>query len=95
VREDSVQHPVAGVDAAIVPHGMPVPFGDSAAGAPVVGERTPAAPTVEGGVAGTPIVDGLELSVPNVDGDALGVGTVTNGLIPALPISTEPSGIPG
>jgi len=32
--------------------------------------------------------------VPIVDGIALGVGTTTNGLIPALPISTEPNGIP-
>jgi hypothetical protein len=34
------------------------------------------------------------VSVPNVDGDALGVGTTTSGLTPALPISTEPNGIP-
>jgi hypothetical protein len=66
------------------PHGMPVPFVDSSTGAP----------TVAGGVPRVLVVDGIGLSVPNVDGDALGVGTTTNGLIPALPISTEPNGIP-
>jgi hypothetical protein len=45
-------------------------------------------------VAGAPIVDGFGLSVPNIDGDAPGVGAVSSGLTPALPISTEPSGIP-
>ena len=32
--------------------------------------------------------------VPIVDRDGLGTGTTTNGLTPALPISTEPIGIP-
>jgi hypothetical protein len=67
------------------PHGMPVPFVVSSTGAP----------TVAGGAPRVLVVDGIGLSVPNADGDALGVGMVTNGLIPALPISTEPSGIPG
>jgi hypothetical protein len=34
------------------------------------------------------------LSAPIVDGVGLGTGTTTNGLIPALPIATEPIGIP-
>src|SRR6202030_1170304 len=40
-----------------------------------------------------PVVDG-DAMVPIVDRDGLGTGTTTNGLIPALPISTEPIGIP-
>jgi hypothetical protein len=52
------------------------------------------APNIEG-VVEVPIgVDGLGPSIPIIEGDALGVGTTTKGLTPALPISTEPSGIP-
>jgi hypothetical protein len=51
-------------------------------------------PVVGGNVLGIPIIDGNGPTVPIVDGDALGVGTTTNGLTPALPISTEPNGIP-
>jgi hypothetical protein len=40
-----------------------------------------------------PVVDG-DAMVPIVDRDGLGTGTTTNGLTPALPISTEPIGIP-
>lgn len=67
------------------PHGMPVPSVVS----------SPGAPAVAGGAPRVLVVDRLGLSIPNVDGDALGVGPDNNGLIPALPISTEPSGIPG
>jgi hypothetical protein len=80
----SIQHPVWGVDVTTDPHGFPVPSVVSSTGAP----------TVAGGVPRVPVVDGIGLSVPNVDGNTLGVGTTTNGLTPALPISTEPSGIP-
>jgi hypothetical protein len=66
------------------PHGMPVPSVVS----------SPGAPTVAGGVR-VLVVDRLGAGIPNVDGDALGVGPDNNGPIPALPISTEPSGIPG
>jgi hypothetical protein len=52
------------------------------------------APVVGGNVLEVPIVDGNGPTVPIIDGDALGVGTTTNGLTPALPISTEPNGIP-
>jgi hypothetical protein len=38
-----------------------------------------------------PVVD--DVPIPSVD-DELGVGTTINGLTPALPISTEPNGIP-
>jgi hypothetical protein len=38
-----------------------------------------------------PVVD--DVPIPSVD-DELGVGTTINGLIPALPISTAPNGIP-
>jgi hypothetical protein len=34
------------------------------------------------------------MPLPIVEGFGLGVGTTVNGLIPALPISTEPIGIP-
>jgi hypothetical protein len=51
-------------------------------------------PVVGGNVLGVPIIDGNGPTVPIVDADALGVGTTTNGLTPALPISTEPNGIP-
>jgi hypothetical protein len=61
-------------------------------------------PTVEGNgldvanvgeeMLGVPVANGYGPSVPIIDGDELGVGTTTNGLIPALPISTEPKGMP-
>jgi hypothetical protein len=47
------------------------------------------------GAVGVPTVDGLGKRIPIVEGDALGIGTTTRGLMPALPISTEPNGIPG
>jgi hypothetical protein len=34
------------------------------------------------------------MPLPIVEGFGLGVGTTSNGLTPALPISTEPNGIP-
>jgi hypothetical protein len=34
------------------------------------------------------------MPLPVIDGDGMGVGTTSNGLTPALPISTEPNGIP-
>src|ERR1700730_7519454 len=34
------------------------------------------------------------MPLPIIEGFGLGVGTTTNGLTPALPISTEPNGIP-
>ena len=49
-------------------------------------------PVVEHGMP-LPIVEGFGL-VPIVEGFGLGVGTTSNGLTPALPISTEPNGIP-
>jgi hypothetical protein len=60
---------------------------------PVVGGFVPV-PNVCGSVLGVPIVDGNGPAVPIIDGDGLGIGTTTNGLTPALPISTEPNGIP-
>src|ERR1700731_28040 len=40
-----------------------------------------------------PVV-GQGMPLPIVEGFGLGVGTTSNGLTPALPISTEPNGIP-
>jgi hypothetical protein len=84
-----VQQPVEGLGGAVDEHGtppIPVPDGNE---------------LVEGFKPGIPSVDGVGLTVPMVDGnelvpivDRLGVGTTTNGLIPALFISTEPNGIP-
>ena len=34
------------------------------------------------------------MPLPIVEGFGLGAGTISNGLTPALPISTEPNGIP-
>jgi hypothetical protein len=34
------------------------------------------------------------MPLPIIEGFGLGVGTTSNGLTPALPISTEPNGIP-
>jgi hypothetical protein len=34
------------------------------------------------------------MPLPVIEGFGLGVGTISNGLTPALPISTEPNGIP-
>jgi hypothetical protein len=45
-----------------------------------------------GGVVGDAMVDGLEPKIPS--GEAAGVGTAISGLTPALPISTDPKGIP-
>jgi hypothetical protein len=59
---------------------MPVP------NVPVVGHGRPV-PVVDM----VPVVD--DVPIPSVD-DELGVGTTINGLIPALPISTAPNGIP-
>jgi hypothetical protein len=50
-------------------------------------------PNIEG-VVEVPIADRFGPGIPIIEGDALGVGTTTKGLTPALPISTEPSGIP-
>ena len=58
---------------------------------PVVGD---VGLSVDGPV-GVPTADGLWLIIPIVEGDALGVGSTSKGLTPALPISTDPSGIPG
>jgi hypothetical protein len=33
------------------------------------------------------------MPLPVIDGDGMGAGTTSNGLTPALPISTEPNGI--
>ena len=50
-------------------------------------------PNIEG-VVEVPIADRVGPSIPIIEGDELGVGTTTKGLTPALPISTEPNGIP-
>jgi len=34
------------------------------------------------------------MPLPVIGGDGMGAGTTSNGLTPALPISTEPNGIP-
>jgi hypothetical protein len=46
------------------------------------------------GVVGVPIADRVGPDIPVIQGDAPDVGTTTKGLTPALPISTEPNGIP-
>jgi hypothetical protein len=47
------------------------------------------------GAISAPTVDGLEPRVPMKEEVTLGVGTAMSGLTPALPISTDPKGIPG
>jgi hypothetical protein len=46
------------------------------------------------GTVRVPVVDGLEPRVPIGEDEAAGAGSVISGLTPALPISTDPSGIP-
>jgi hypothetical protein len=73
----------------MLPHGIVLWFAGVRPIVPVVG--------VVGvtNVDGVPSVDGLRLGIPIVEDEMLGTGTTTSGLIPALPISTEPIGIPG
>ena len=81
--EVAVQQPVEGLGGAIDVHGAP-PI-------PVLDKDELGVPTMDG--LSAPVVDG-DAMVPIVDRDGLGTGTTTNGLTPALPISTEPIGIP-
>jgi hypothetical protein len=83
---------IAGPPVTIVPQGMAVWFVDRPAG-PVTNGIV-GAPNIEGVVEDPIVVDGLGPGVPIIERDALGVGTTTKGLTPALPISTEPNGIP-
>jgi hypothetical protein len=75
-----------------LPHGMAFWFGDKLL--VPVSVVVAGVPKVDGAV-GVPNVDGVGPSDPMVvdKGDGLG-GTTRKGLTPALPISTEPNGIP-
>src|SRR5216684_3503687 len=84
--EVAVQQPVEGLGGAVGEHGAP-PI-------PVLDKDELGVPDVDGDKPTVPIVGEDGLRVPIVDGNALGTGTTTNGLTPALPISTEPIGIP-
>jgi hypothetical protein len=77
----------------MLPHGMALWFGDR----PLVpvGAVVTGVPKVDGAV-GIPNVEGVGPRDPIVvaKGDGLGGGETRKGLTPALPISTEPNGIP-
>jgi hypothetical protein len=47
-----------------------------------------------GGAVGFPRIGGLEPKVPMEEDESAGAGSVIRGLTPALPISTDPNGIP-
>jgi hypothetical protein len=78
----------------MLPHGMAFWFGARLL-IPVGVVVVAGVPKVDG-AAGVADVDGLGPSDPIVvaKGDGLGGGTTRKGLTPALPISTEPNGIP-
>jgi hypothetical protein len=83
------QQNVAGPFVTILPHGIPLWFGDVKPVIPVVGDA---------GVADIDAVgdaDGPGMGIPRIGGETVGVGTAKRGLTPALPISTDPIGIPG
>ena len=73
----------------MLPHGMVLWFVEKPV--PDVGDDGEA--KVDGTVR-VPMVDGLEPRVPIGEDEAAGAGSVISGLTPALPISTDPSGIP-
>jgi hypothetical protein len=74
----------------MLPHGM-VPWFVEKPVVPVVGDG--GGTNVDGAIE-VPMVDGLEQRVPKGEGETVGDGTAISGLTPALPISTDPSGIP-
>jgi hypothetical protein len=78
----------------MLPHGMAFWFGARLL-IPVGVVVVAGVPKVDG-AAGVADVDGVGPSDPIVvaKGDGLGGGTTRKGLTPALPISTEPNGIP-
>jgi hypothetical protein len=47
-----------------------------------------------GGALGIPRIDGLEPKVPAEEDESAGAGSEIRGLTPALPISTDPNGMP-
>jgi hypothetical protein len=75
----------------MLPHGMVLWFGEKP-GVPVVGDAE--GTNVDGAVV-VPMVDGLEPTIPKEEDEMDGDGSVISGLTPALPISNDPSGIPG
>jgi hypothetical protein len=91
-RRDGIQQSVAGPFVTILPHGIVLWFVGVRPVVPVVGAVGAVGVT---NVEGVPSVDGLRPGIPIVEGEMPGTGTTTSGLTPALPISTEPIGIPG
>jgi hypothetical protein len=91
-RRDGIQQSVAGPFVTILPHGIVLWFVGVRPVVPVVGADGAVGVT---NVEGVPSVDGLRPGIPIVEGEMPGTGTTTSGLTPALPISTEPIGIPG
>jgi hypothetical protein len=89
MREVCIQQNAAGPFVTMLPHGMVLWFVGVRPVVPVIGV------TNIDGAASVPTVDGLGKGMPIVEGGALGIGTITRGLMSALPISTEPNGIPG
>jgi hypothetical protein len=73
----------------MLPHGAVLWFVEK----PVSGVGDDGEANVDGTVR-VPMVDGLEPRVPIGEDEAAGAGSVISGLTPALPISTDPSGIP-
>jgi hypothetical protein len=88
------QQNIAGPDVMTLPHGMALWFVAKPFPGAVAGDDI-------GDCIGTPNVDGLALGAAMAEdgtmvvGDGLGVESVRKGLTPALPISTDPIGIPG
>ena len=72
----------------MLPHGAVVWFVDERPVSPVVGAAGAA------DIDGVADADGLGMGVPMIEGEMVGVGTFSRGLTPALPISTDPNGIP-
>lgn len=75
----------------MLPHGMVLWFGAKLV--PGVGDDGDRGANMDGSV-GVPSVDGLGPKVPVEEVEIVGAGTVIRGLTPALPISTDPNGIP-
>lgn len=85
IHGECVQQNVAGPFVTRLPHGAVLWFAE---------KPVPAVGATVGGAVGVPIVEGLKPKVPMGEDDAAGAGTVISGLTPALPISTDPKGIP-
>jgi hypothetical protein len=82
------QQNLAGPSVTMLPHGAVVWFVDERPMTPVVGAVGVA------DIDGVADADGLGIGVPMIEGEMVGVGTASRGLTPALPISTDPNGIP-